>query len=146
MKSIFLTIVVGLLALILSCKKNTEPSRVDYLTKGSWRIVSWEYRTGATGTWTDAFATLQACKKDDETVFLKNGTYQINEGASKCNSTDPSIVFSSTWSLSPDIKKIVFPSPLPEWMIEQLNAFQLIYTYSIDIGPQTYYHRVVMTH
>lgn len=39
------------------------------------------------------YATLPGCRKDDYRRFNKDGTAEINEGASKCNSTDPQSQF-----------------------------------------------------
>ncbi|MBN8699586.1 MAG: hypothetical protein J0L54_08225 [Chitinophagales bacterium] len=135
-----------IVVIISSCKKKNEPTRQDYLTTGKWKMVSLEYKVGTTGTWIDGYAAMQACKKDDETAFRPDGVYLVTEGATKCSPTDPSTVMSSTWSLSSDIKKIIFPAPLPEWVILKLDETELSYTYTMDIGPFVNYYRVIMQH
>lgn len=135
-----------IVVIAISCNKKNEPTRKDFLTTGKWKMISMEYKVGSTGTWTDGFAAMQACKKDDETVFRSDGIYLVTEGASQCSPTDPSTVISSTWTLSSDIKKIVFPAPSPEWVIVKLDETELSYTSTMDIGPTVHYYRVVMRH
>jgi hypothetical protein len=132
--------------LLISCSKGKETDPTEYLTKSSWKIAKLDYKTGSTGTWTDGFAALPPCKKDDEVFFQTSGVYLVTEGASKCSPADPTTVTASTWSFSADKKKIIFPPPSSEWTIEKLDDAQLIFTYSIDTGPVTNYYRIVIQH
>jgi hypothetical protein len=100
--------------LFSSCQKdddNDEPSGQEILTSGQWKI------TGATanppltipgvGTISDIYNTpfVKACFKDNYYVFNANGTAEINEGATKCNDSDPQSD-PTTWSLSADEKEL----------------------------------------
>jgi hypothetical protein len=42
------------------------------------------------------------CDKDDVYSFKTDGTFTKEEGATKCNSNDPTIIGSGTWTLSSD--------------------------------------------
>ena len=83
--------ILFLLMALPSCKKETTPnvSKADILTAGTWRLtylmvyaVSGDY---------DAYAGYPGCRKDDFFRFNKDGTEEINEGPTKCNSSDPQI-------------------------------------------------------
>ena len=51
-------------------------------------------------TVTNVFAQLPACIKDDLVIIQNNNTYLEDEGASKCQNSDPQTV-SGTWALNP---------------------------------------------
>ena len=89
-----LVTVVILLSAIVSCEKEKNPSRMDMLTNGKWRLtaqtaspaVDWD---GDGDTETNLYLIMDACIKDDYAIFRKDGTVEENEGASKCDATDP---------------------------------------------------------
>lgn len=85
-----------------SCKKDDDPTpaktKTQLLTQANWKLVKAEIRSSPTAAWSDYTAFLSACEKDNLTVFRANLTYENNEGATKCNPTDPQIVDSGTWA------------------------------------------------
>lgn len=93
-----------------SCKKDEELSKTEMLTTGSWIQV------GATEDGQDVWdADYEDCEKDDITTFSSDGTFTIDEGATKCNPSDPQISDSGTWELSSDEKTITikgFPAEI----------------------------------
>ena len=99
MKRSFLHIskIVSVLAftmLLLQCKKDTPPKPATELILGTWAITAVTYSPGydlfGNGTpITDAFPYYQPCEKDNVTTFKTNSEGEFNEGATKCNSTDP---------------------------------------------------------
>lgn len=94
MNALFRNAAIALSAILLlnSCKKDKdEKSQAELLTQKAWIIVSDEERVGTTGTWTDYFPDSLPCEKDDQTIFKTNGTYELNEGATKCNPSNPQV-------------------------------------------------------
>ena len=83
--------ILFLLIALPSCKKETTPnvSKADILTAGTWRLT-YMMVTTVTGDY-DAYASYPDCRKDDFFRFNKDGTEEINEGPTKCNSADPQI-------------------------------------------------------
>lgn len=140
---IFAIVMIG----CISCKKKYEIIPLDYIAEGSWKIVKLDVKVGNNGVWTDGFAGMPACRKDDEWIFFRTGNYQVSEGATKCNAADPQIYIDDTWRFSSDGKKVIFSAVMNlEWAIEKLDAAQFISTSSQDIGPNTYYYRRTMQH
>jgi hypothetical protein len=84
-----------------SCKKDDDdPSNTDKITGKNFVMTAWTIDPpvdiGA-GPFSDLFALLPACTKDDITVFNADGTMTLDEGASKCEQGDPQTT-SGTWS------------------------------------------------
>jgi hypothetical protein len=79
-----------------SCKKDP----IDFLTGTScWKQVKSEIK-GSNGTWQDD-GPIPACNADDCTRFTDDGKTVLDEGGSKCISTDPQTV-EGTYTLSED--------------------------------------------
>ena len=74
-----------LIALAVSCKKEAAVSTDNsvLLTTGLWK------RTGETTNGKDTFTALGSCDKDNTYVFATDGKATFDEGATKCNTTDP---------------------------------------------------------
>ena len=86
-------IILVLVTALPGCKKqtNAEENIVNFLTTGTWRITAHTYRN-ALG-FTNSYDATPDCSKDNYYRFNKDGTEEINEGATKCNSTDPQTRF-----------------------------------------------------
>ena len=107
------------LALIISgmftqCKKDKDKdiqqSKTDMLTSGQWRIIAHTSNPGfdwnLDGTKeTDLYSVYEPCEKDNYVVFKKDGTFETNEGATKCFSSDPQSE-AGTWSFVDNETKI----------------------------------------
>jgi hypothetical protein len=82
-------------ALFTSCIKNKTPEdltaeKTNILTTGTWKLTDYKYRD-AIQTW--GYSSLLDCRKDDLRFFKNDGSYDINEGPSKCNTSDPQSSF-----------------------------------------------------
>lgn len=131
-----------------SCKKSAaEKSKAELLTQSAWKIVKGEEKTGA-GAWTDYTGSLSPCEKDNNIVFRNTGTFEINEGATKCNSTDPQISETGAWSLDGTILKITYTgsSSADNSTVEQLDENTLLISSSFSAGGTTYYDRSTYSH
>ena len=104
---------LGLLALSLvftGCKKDKkeDPSPTALLTNKNWVLtaetVDPPLPFGGT-TITDVYAQLSACSKDDISKFTTPNVYTVDQGATKCNASDPQTV-TGTWVLSSDQKTV----------------------------------------
>jgi hypothetical protein len=84
-----------------SCKKDDDPvntkTKKDYLIQSAWKVIKAESRTNPSSAWSDVSFFLQPCDKDNNFVFKANNTYEINEGATKCDVADPQIVETGVW-------------------------------------------------
>jgi len=69
---------------------SSSKSNTTYVTQSSWKIQSVGIDANKDGTVDyDATSSLQACQLDNIYTFKSDGTGTTDEGATKCNSTDP---------------------------------------------------------
>lgn len=90
--------------LVVSCKKedntntnnnNPQPTKKEMLTAKPWKLTSLVDENN-----NDIFPTFNSCDKDNQDVFKADGAYQYDGGSVKCNSSDPQIRYSGTWSFT----------------------------------------------
>jgi hypothetical protein len=80
-----------------SCNKNDtpDPTYTDHILRAAWKFDK------AMSGGTDVSAFLNACYKDNTTTFVASGSGTLDEGATKCNSSDPQSV-NFTWNFTND--------------------------------------------
>lgn len=78
-------ILFSLLFVAVSCQKESDPpkTKTELLTTGTWKFSS------ATSSGVDVSGLLQSCQKDNTYTFAVGGTGTADEGATKCNGSDP---------------------------------------------------------
>jgi hypothetical protein len=87
-----------------ACKKD-EKSKTEILTSTTcWSPTKQETLDPTTGNWVED--AIENCTKDDCTTFKSDGTLTFDEGATKCDPTDPQ-TSSGSWSLSADEKSLI---------------------------------------
>jgi hypothetical protein len=110
MKNLSLPLATLLLAAAFtSCKKDDDksPSKADQLSAKSWQLTASTVTSVDNGTTTtvDAYKQLDACEKDNFMKFNSNKTLDVNEGALRCDPTDPQVQ-TGTWDLNSDQTKL----------------------------------------
>ena len=89
------------LAAIFSCKKSSDASsksKTTLATQSSWKIQSVGADLNKDGTVdNDVTSQLQACQLDNIYTLKTDGTGTSDEGAAKCNASDPQ-TSAITWS------------------------------------------------
>ena len=137
---------------VISCKKSNDAvgkSRTELLTQAAWKLVKDETKTG-TGPWIDQTPFYSPCEKDDNFVIKLNGTYELNEGATKCSPTDPQIYETGAWVFlnnEAQIKTTSTGSSSSDTVsIDQLDENTLITSSSEVISGVTYYYRTTLGH
>lgn len=141
--------IFALVLLIGACKKD-EKSTTELLVDHQWRItaftsdpaVDW---TGTGVLVTDVFSQFEACEKDDLTIFKSGGVVNFDEGAIKCDPSNPQTE-TGTWALSADEKTLTVEGDSYE--IVTLNENTLKIKYLEDPGPgfPKYTYTVTFTH
>ncbi|WP_064197139.1 MULTISPECIES: hypothetical protein [Emticicia] len=112
--TVAITLVVGTL---FSCKKSetaapkTKTELLAGTTSKSWKNTKAVAANG--GLSIDLVSTQPTCVVDNILTFYSNKSYEIREGATKCNSADPDLVLKANWSLNSDetkftVDKIIF--------------------------------------
>lgn len=91
-----------------SCKKDDEDpkpkTRTELLTAKSWRVTAATASVGATTQ--DLYASTPACSKDDFTKFNANKTTTFDEGATRCDPSDPQ-TSAGAWDLTSGDTKLL---------------------------------------
>lgn len=112
---------------LFSCKKD-EKSKSDLLIDGGcWKHTKSEAYNTDNSTWENVI--IDACDNDDCLTFNSGGTLTFDEGAIKCDPTDPQ-TSSGSWTLSSDETTLTlvdnaFPIQLPSKIIE-LTADKMV--------------------
>ena len=131
--SVALLALAGTLA-FTSCKKDDDggsnsASAKENLTTGQWRMTANSVTTSMSGggsSTNDVFATYDACEKDDLTKFEAAGGVTVDEGASKCNSSDPQSYSAGTWALENNNATLALTDGSTErFKIDELNSASL---------------------
>lgn len=100
------------------CKKDSPgtptptASKADLLTAKKWRTSASTTTTtynNQTST-SDDYASMSPCERDNFTQFNANKTAVFDEGATKCNSSDPQTT-NGTWDLNSDQTKLNLTDP-----------------------------------
>jgi hypothetical protein len=111
MKSLSSLVLIVLFVGSMSCKTTTVndpiPTGAAKLELIAGKISkSWEVTAiGVDGV--DAFSLNRTCTKDDVFLLNANKTYELNEGPTKCRTTDVQVYEKGTWDLSTDQSELV---------------------------------------
>lgn len=114
------SLILGLVLMIgfSSCSKDdgaddssTPATKTDILTAHLWKLKSAKVSPGVTDpilgiTIDDFTAFMEACDRDDTFEFNADGTVIADEGATKCDSSDPQSE-SGNWSFQNDETSIL---------------------------------------
>jgi len=89
------------LFLNINCGKKEDAMPVSnqqlLTTSGGWKLTAETLSPPFQGI-TDYYAELDPCEADNILKFLSNGTFSIDEGATKCDASDPQLYITGTWS------------------------------------------------
>ena len=139
-----LWLLICTLVVIGSCKKDkhndTPKTKTDLLTSGTWKYTgaiitpAYDYY-GDGNAVTDIFSIMKTCEKDDFETYKTNGTWEYNDGPTKCDASDPQ-AFNLPWSLSTDETKLILGGG--ENIILELTTTALKLRYTFDDSGVTY--------
>lgn len=84
------------------CNKTDDPqpqskSKTTLLTQANWKLIKAEEKASGAATWNDITSIISPCRRDDIYVFNTAGTWELNEGPTKCSPADPNIFLAGTW-------------------------------------------------
>ncbi len=124
-------------ALLLGSCKDDEKSNTELLVDHQWKITSitsdpaidW---TGTGVFVTDVYSQYEACEKDDLTIFKSNGVVNYDQGATKCDPSDPQTT-TGTWAFSADEKILTLDGE--SFDIITLDESTLKVKFIQDLGP-----------
>jgi hypothetical protein len=125
-----LSVLVLICASFSSCKKDKKDKN-ELLTEKTWIVVKQEAKTDP-GDWQDDTNSYDACELDNITRFLADGSYQITEGATKCDPSDPDTYEAGVWTLNSAGTQLTMDG-IP-FTVERLDNSALIVTLQIFPG------------
>lgn len=109
MKKLLTLAVIGLSLSLVSCKKDDDPTKKEMLTGKNWKLTGWTIDPALPVIGSNFYNQLNACFKDDLTKFSTDGKITFDEGATKCQVSDPQTT-TGTWALSTDEKTVSITS------------------------------------
>ena len=130
---IFSTLLIALNA----CKKDdAKPaSKADLLTSGTWRLTAAVTDMDGDGTFeTDEYAAFGTCFTDNIWTFNSNNSIAVDEGATKCDPSDPQVQTGS-WQLTNNQTNLSFEGET--YVIQQLDANTLILSQSFGTSSSS---------
>lgn len=96
-----LLLVVVISLLFYGCHKSNADSADELLSASGWRYADFEKReviSHVPRPWQSYLATWGSCTKDNITYFKPNGSYEENEGMTKCGTNFPDAFNTGSWA------------------------------------------------
>lgn len=149
-------LVILSVAVIAGCKKDDNKdngnSKTQMITSGSWKITS-QYIDPAEDVNGDGvpehevFPFLDECERDNLFSFATDGTFTLDEGASKCDPSDPQTQ-STTWQFINNESQLVVgeANSADTVQLVELSAATLKFRSSMTLLGVTYSETVTFAH
>jgi hypothetical protein len=113
-KLTLLFLAISMAAFVSSCKKEESSTpannnntgggsnltKTEMLTAKKWKLV------GLTVGGADFYSQFDDCDKDDTFEYKTDGTYIEDEGATKCDPSDPQVITTATWKFTDNETKL----------------------------------------
>lgn len=147
-KKLMLVILFPLI--LIGCTESVKPIPYTYTqvftgtTSKTWTITQIKYTEVGKA---DLNLGLSSCTADDEYTFYANSdhSYSVTEGATKCNSGDPSTIVSDVWSFNNSgavltiIMPILDPSFRIPFIVNQATEDKIVLQIFLDSENKTSY-------
>jgi hypothetical protein len=132
--SVFSGLALSLL-IITGCQKSNSPAvktKTDLITQANWK-----FSVAMVGT-SDVSSLLKSCEKDNILTFTSAGTGTVDEGPTKCNSSDPQ-VNPFTWNFASSetvlhISAVLFTGGSSDFTLVSLTETQLVVSQAVNIS------------
>ncbi len=115
-----------------ACKKDDDKSNSEQLVDKNWRMVAFtsDPAINIGGIqFSDLYAQLDDCDKDDLIIFKSGGAVNNDEGPSKCDPSDPQTT-TGTWVFNTD--ETILTVDGESWTILELDDDDLKVKYTGD--------------
>ena len=141
-------VAVALGCTLLGCSKKEDatPSKTELLTNKNWVVTAFTVSPGVSvggTTITDVYAQTPACSRDDISRFETPNVFKDDEGASKCNATDPQTI-TGTWVFNSDqtVLTVTENGSAQSFNISSLTSNQMVLTVSQVANNVTYTYTI----
>jgi hypothetical protein len=124
---------IAILALtVCACGDDDEPQPISAELLAGNTSKTW-YLTDQEAAGFADFEDQPTCIQDDRWVFYSIGTMQQNEGASKCDPSDPQIYVNGNWELFPESKTLKLTrSNIVNFTVSKLTENVMVLTNGSD--------------
>ena len=146
MKKLILFFLVSSSLFFVSCNKNDSPppTNTDHIIRSAWKFDK------ATSGGIDVSAFIQPCYKDNVMTFQANGNGVLDEGASKCNTSDPQTT-NFTWNFTNDggtlnVSAAIIAGQSGAFKVITLNETQLVLEGSVSTGTGSVTGQIYFKH
>jgi hypothetical protein len=129
--SILFAATVLVASLFTSCKKDED--RTALLVGKNWKLsaLTVDPAIDFFGVQiSDLYAQFETCDKDDILTFEAGGTLTFDEGASKCDSSEPQTI-AGTWAFNTD--ETILTVDGIDWKIKSISGSKLVVSYEEDL-------------
>jgi hypothetical protein len=138
--SIILSATIFFTACSKSSDNSTAKTKTQLITQSSWKFDN------AKVSGIDVSGALQTCQKDNIYVFASTNTGTLDEGAARCNQSDPQTI-PFNWNFTNNegtlhISTVLFSGGGNDFAIESLTEIQLVLSQDITVSG-TMQHAVV---
>lgn len=144
-KNLLTPVILAIFALSLgACSKNSDKkSTLELLTQSTWKYQILGLDADKNGEVDAEDPSFEACSKDDTYLFKTDNTGVFDEGATKCDPTDPQ-TGSFAWQLLNGDKQLVFDGET--YTILSINDNNLKIYYEFTLGGSTLRALLVLKH
>jgi len=140
-----LCLAIASVAVFSSCNKDDDKSssKTKLLTSGTWKIILAEEKENG-GAWEDVTDIQFApCTQDDRLKFSEPNVITSDEGATKCDPSDPQTQ-TGTWAFVSNGQGIDLDGELYD--IDELNGHTFKISYTETFGGESYSYRLTFVH
>lgn len=134
-------LLLALFGFLFSCKREMPEDATpltDSIKDKNWLLIA-DSTVSSAGTVENNYDLLPGCEKDDLVQFKSNKTLVRDEGATKCNASDPQTMTIGTWALNESSKVLTFTSVEKiDFKIQKLDASNLVLTTVETINGVTF--------
>ena len=103
-QSFLIIICIFCLSFLNSCKKDKDVTANKTII-GKWKQIGGSYAPAYFGE-TDYFSSYLPCEKDDISEFKSDNTFQLTEGNTRCDASDPQIMLTGSYTVNSDFTSI----------------------------------------
>lgn len=149
-KNLFAIFSLALLVIVgAGCGKKNEDAPVTRtsLLSRTWVMTGLTVSPAIFGQ-TNLLAGASACELDDITVFTAAGAYTVEEGATKCDPSDPQVYERGTWRFLNNETQLEMTETgsTPNVVnVTELNATRMVANFSQSLGGVNYTYTVTYT-
>lgn len=146
MKLFSVSFVLAVFLCMTSCQVEEPEGDPIVLLAGdssvAWRVASGKVKVD--GAEIDVVGAQNPCVLDNQVVLFADGRFELNEGATMCQTGDPSLIYSGKWNYSATnrsltIDRFTFLSIVidqPTFVISSINADSFTGTTSVTFQGQ----------